>query len=502
MRLLPASVHHWPYSMTIALSILIALVGCQSPALTAAPITEIPGTPSPEVSATQEATPIRVEATPSPEMAEPATLPAPTPTLKSPPYTIAEFPTTEKGPWLLFVAREPDPGNPCFGGSKHLWAMNQDGTWLTKLVREPVSHFAVQPTGTSHGEAAVAYVTGTGEYQDFDYQLHILELPSGRKTTITQSWENGLEWSPGGSMLAFVGTRDNDEGDIYIFDYAGGSTIRLSDHTGETSILSWSPDGAYLVYQVDEEIWSVKSDGSNPLLLFEQSEEAGFLDFYGWLDEGKLLFLDTLYTHPEHTGTIRVVYVDTGDSTPILDEPYGDVAFSKEHNTWLLTPSDDIDTSLTMYQYGQRTEIPGHGIGRIWWSSEHGVFFGAGADGALYTITLNGETTKLTRFSQAFYSFSQTFYSFTPSPDGKWWSWSLVSGIYNIGAGAAWSEPIFNKIGVNSTWSPNSQYFMILNEDGLDIMQPPDFQTVRNLPYVCSDTSYQGWELWYAAWIP
>jgi hypothetical protein len=506
MKHLPSSIHRWLCTTSLTLPILIALVACQSaastPLSTAAPTTEMPNTPSPEVLLTQTAASTQVETASSTETPEPTNPPTLTPTLMSPPYTIGEFPITQKGPWLLFLAAENHPGGGCFINDRYLWAINQGGTWAAKLEHEPVRAFAVRPGSTTDG-AAVAYISGS--------LLKIIKLPSGEVTTITPLTGDSLKWSPDGSTLAFIGAVNGDTADLYTYDYAGGGIARRSDQPGKKSNLSWSPDGKYLAYDVTwnaeaashKNIWVVQSDGANTRLLAGDSEETGLPALYEWLDETKVsLFTGGVplsqYTY-QYTG-IHAVDVGTGSDTLIIEEPFVDAAFSKEYNTWLLR-DDERDTPLVLYRSGQRTEIPDDGIGYMWWSSDYDVFFGEVMveDVFYYTLTPGGETAKLVLKGP------MTFDPFVPSPDGKWWGWLAVSsGSRWVGAGAAWSEPRDVIQGANSMdfiWSPDSSSLIALDILGLFIAKTPDFSVSQSLSYICGTTSPEFWSPWQAAWI-
>jgi Tol biopolymer transport system component len=85
-----------------------------------------------------------------------------------------------------------------------------------------------------------------------------------------------LKWSPGGSLLAFVGALNGASFDVYTYDFLGGAITRLSDQPSNAYSLNWSPDGRYLVYEGFNfsgmsgpniaGIWAVKADGTGKLL--------------------------------------------------------------------------------------------------------------------------------------------------------------------------------------------------------------------------------------------
>jgi hypothetical protein len=79
--------------------------------------------------------------------------PSVTPTFSSVPTSTV--PLAEGGPWLVFLASE-DPRE-----GRKLWAINTDGTGLTKLIDEPVYAYDILPAQTISDGLTIAYVTGT-----------------------------------------------------------------------------------------------------------------------------------------------------------------------------------------------------------------------------------------------------------------------------------------------------------------------------------------------------
>ncbi|MEM0010772.1 MAG: hypothetical protein QXT84_03645, partial [Candidatus Bathyarchaeia archaeon] len=98
------------------------------------------------------------------------------------------------------------------------------------------------------------------------------------------SYITNLSWSPDGSKIAFNGYLQgfNCPADIYVVDIDTKVITNLTNtpDISENGPIVWSPDGAYLAYEVidyqwaewggEEEIhhiWVIKADGSNRRLL-------------------------------------------------------------------------------------------------------------------------------------------------------------------------------------------------------------------------------------------
>ena len=72
------------------------------------------------------------------------------------------------------------------------------------------------------------------------------------EATRAMEFTNSLAWSPDGQRLAFVGAMDGDSADVYLFNRNDLSITRLSDETGHTSALHWSPNGQFIEYMTVE----------------------------------------------------------------------------------------------------------------------------------------------------------------------------------------------------------------------------------------------------------
>ncbi len=74
-------------------------------------------------------------------------------------------------------------------------------------------------------------------------------------------------WSPDGRRLAFVSTRDDERGQIYLIDLAGGEAQQLTAMPNGASDPAWSPDGrrvAFIAPTNEEEQQREQADPSAP----------------------------------------------------------------------------------------------------------------------------------------------------------------------------------------------------------------------------------------------
>lgn len=108
--------------------------------------------------------------------------------------------------------------------------------------------------------------------------IQVINLVTGRQTTITHGTDASPSWSPDGHRFAFM--RSDVQGDgagIYVADIDGSNVRRLT--SGVDSNPAWSPDGTMLVFarqhtaptgqNFTSDVWVVGADGAAARLLVE-----------------------------------------------------------------------------------------------------------------------------------------------------------------------------------------------------------------------------------------
>lgn len=413
----------------------------------------------------------------------------------------------------------------------YLWAINQDGTGLTRLSNEPVTTFAMRPTSTVQSRLDIAYFTA--DYYGYEKQLKLLSWPDGSVKTITSRNylseslfqrdgrflsaaydNNGLVWSPSGNKLAFVSAMDDIRANVFVYDVATEQVTRISaNNDSDDYKLLWSSDERYVIHQgfswgpmhddTSYSLWSARADASGVTQLVGTGENRylGYYDmeYLGWLNPKELMV-----TFDDRIGgnlrDVRVVNIETGASTTLVSEPALEMAYSPEHNVFLLTKSvaPEPNRLLVLYQNGERREIAGYTIKYVEWLSANDVFLGQTPDGRAYLILPDGAVTEIP--APKWETYDSRFinsHSVIESPDHQWWAWfhsrwTTASAASELWSGPAMAQPSvrlspsldrdpwFGLIEASDViWSPNAQYLSWLSLEGLFVASPPGFEAIK-----------------------
>ena len=86
--------------------------------------------------------------------------------------------------------------------------------------------------------------------RDGDWDIYQLDIATGELTQLTDlpSDEFQAVWSPDGTRIAYTSERDGNL-DIYVMDAESRREHRLTDHPGWDIFPAWSPDGRSLAFQ-------------------------------------------------------------------------------------------------------------------------------------------------------------------------------------------------------------------------------------------------------------
>ena len=103
----------------------------------------------------------------------------------------------------------------------------------------------------SPDEKQVAYTVERMNEKEKKYfsNIYLLNIASRKSSQFTfgDHSDSQAVWSPDGSRIAFVSTRNEKTG-IYLMPTSGGAEKKIVDLDGTISRLQWAPDGQTLVF--------------------------------------------------------------------------------------------------------------------------------------------------------------------------------------------------------------------------------------------------------------
>jgi dipeptidyl aminopeptidase/acylaminoacyl peptidase len=109
----------------------------------------------------------------------------------------------------------------------------------------------IDSAGMSPDEKQVAYTVETisADHRRYFAHLFMVDTATGRSRQFTfgEIYDRQPVWSPDGSQLAFLSTRNKKTG-IYVIPAAGGGERRICEADGGFGRLVWTPDGRSLIY--------------------------------------------------------------------------------------------------------------------------------------------------------------------------------------------------------------------------------------------------------------
>jgi TolB protein len=159
-----------------------------------------------------------------------------------------------------------------------LYVMNPDGSGKRKLMEAPWNGFAEPPVWSPDASKLVfARRLDTDRYGgqcvDCNSEVFVANADgSGQRNLTRNAAFDGIPaLSPDGQHIAFVSSRDSDEGDVYVMNADGGGVRRLTQDGAHLGPGAWSPDGRTIVFERvvggigngrNIEIYAMNADGS------------------------------------------------------------------------------------------------------------------------------------------------------------------------------------------------------------------------------------------------
>lgn len=131
----------------------------------------------------------------------------------------------------------------------------------------------------------------------------VQELTSGPADTVAA-------WSPDGDRLAYIrGDPTTGTGEIRVLDLATGTDVAITSPMPNLFRATWSPNGTYLAFDSDADLWLAAADGSGVRRL-NATEDVQEYDPHWSPASTHLVFTRSAVLGPEQSGRQEVVTLD------------------------------------------------------------------------------------------------------------------------------------------------------------------------------------------------
>jgi Tol biopolymer transport system component len=145
------------------------------------------------------------------------------------------------------------------GGNRDIYLMNADGTAIINLTNNPAFDGGASwsPDGTK-----IVFVSSR-DNPGQSTELYMMNADGSNQTRLTNSAgsEYAPTWSHDGTLIAFESNRDGNY-EIYVMKANGSQQTRLTNTPQAERAPSWLPDDSQLVYAYGGEIYRMNADGS------------------------------------------------------------------------------------------------------------------------------------------------------------------------------------------------------------------------------------------------
>lgn len=145
-----------------------------------------------------------------------------------------------------------------------LWVAEADGSNPQTIT--PEQYRSYLPSWSPDG-IHIAYTYFEGGVNS-GAEIYTINYDGTGRTRLTNNsdYDDQATWSPDGSKIVFMSTRDGNE-EIYIMDANGGSQTRLTNNAARDRLPKFSPDGSKIIFNTDRdgdsEIYIMDADGDN-----------------------------------------------------------------------------------------------------------------------------------------------------------------------------------------------------------------------------------------------
>ncbi len=226
-----------------------------------------------------------------------------------------------------------------------------------------------------------------------------------KRLTNNDAYDSPYAWSPDGSRILFISTRDGNTGDIYTMKADGTDVKRLTNNDEDDSPRAWSPDGSHILFESNRdgksEVYTMRADGTDIKRLTNNDA----YDYpVAWASDGnRILFTSTrdddhreIYTMRADGTDVKRLTNNDADDSPYAWSPDGSrILFvsTRDGNSEIYTMRAD-GTDLKRLTNNDKSDVP------FAWSPDGSrILFDSTRDGNFEIYTMKADGTDVKRLT-------------------------------------------------------------------------------------------------------
>jgi len=210
-------------------------------------------------------------------------------------------------------------------GNYDIFIMDADGSHIQQITSSSKKE---ETPAWYPDNKTLAYAKSTGGGFGGNDYLFKIDIQTGKGERIIPDYQKRhiIPWiSPDGSLLTFTGKRTLGW-DVALYDLKN-KEVNFLEQGGKSCRGRFSPDGKKIAYVCSKadgkgDIWLMNSDGSEKTRLTKRDETYDY--FPSWSPDGQLIVFNSSLKH-DHIGKLCMVEVETGKVFFLFDSPGNDV---------------------------------------------------------------------------------------------------------------------------------------------------------------------------------